>query len=100
MKASTKSFIFLNLYMTSYFLNVLYQKYIANITFEQFIKWCFTLYFGFAMLLKEWEKEKKEDNTFLRKKTGRINSATMMAYVDGKGTVFTVKLKLEGKSFE
>lgn len=52
------------------------------------------------MLLKEWEKEKKEDNTFLRKKTGRINSATMMAYVDGKGTVFTVKLKLEGKSFE
>ena len=52
------------------------------------------------MLLKELEKEKKEDNTFLRKKTGRKNSVTMMAYVDGKGTVFTVKLKLEGKSFE
>ena len=36
-----------------------------------------------------------------KKKTEeKQNSATIMISVDGKGTVFLVKLKLKGKSFE
>ena len=41
--------------------------------------------------------QKKEDLTFLRKKTEeKQNSVTIMISVDRKGTVFPVKLKLEG----
>ena len=43
-------------------------------------------------------KRKKEDDTFLRKKAEeKQNSANIMISVDGKGTVFPVKLKLQGK---
>ena len=43
-------------------------------------------------------KRKKEDNTFLRKKEEeKQNSANIMISVDGKGTVFPVKLKLQGE---
>ena len=46
-------------------------------------------------------RRKEEDDTFLRKKTEeKQNSATIMISVDGKGTVFPVKLKLQGESFE
>ena len=47
------------------------------------------------------DKNKKEDDNFLRKKTEeKQNSAAMMISVDGIGTVFPVKLKLQGESFE
>ena len=45
-------------------------------------------------------KRKEEDDIFLRKKTKeKQNSATIMISVDEKGTVFPVKLKLQGESF-
>ena len=38
---------------------------------------------------------------FLRKKAEeKQNSATTMIFVDGKGSVFPMKLKLQGESFE
>ena len=50
--------------------------------------------------LKNGQK-KKEDDTFLKQKAEeKQNSATTMVSVDGKGTVFSVKLKLQGESFE
>ena len=56
--------------------------------------------FGFTILLKNGQK-KKENYTFLKKKAEeKENSATTMISVDGKGTVFPVKLKLQGESFE
>ena len=46
----------------------------------------------------KWSKHKK-DYTFLRKKTEeKQSSVTIMISVDGKGTVFP--LKLEGESFK
>ena len=43
-------------------------------------------------------KRKKEDDTFLRKKTEKKqNSATIMISVDWKGTVFLVEVKLQGE---
>ena len=46
-------------------------------------------------------KTKKESDTFLRKKAEeKQNSTTTVISVDGKGTVFPMKLKLQGKSFE
>ena len=45
-------------------------------------------------------KEKKND-TFLKKKSDeQQNSATTMIYIDGKGTIFSTKLKLHGESLE
>ena len=77
------------------------MPYIRNIIFKQFTKWCFTLEFGFTMLLKQCSKEKKQDDKFLRKRTEEKQiSVTIMIFVDGKGIVFPVKLKLEGESFE
>ena len=41
-------------------------------------------------------KRKREDDTFLRKKIEeKQNIATIMISVDGKGTIFPVKLKLQ-----
>ena len=37
---------------------------------------------------------------FLEKTEEKQNTATIMIYVDGKGAVFPVKLKLEGESSE
>ena len=46
-------------------------------------------------------KEKKENDTFLKKKAEeQQNSATTMIYIDGKGTIFSMKLKLHGESLE
>ena len=43
-------------------------------------------------------KRKKEDDTFLRKNAEeKQNSANIMISVDGKGTGFLVKLKLQGE---
>ena len=43
-------------------------------------------------------KRKKEDDTLLRKKAKeKQNSANIMISVDGKGTGFSVKLKLQGE---
>ena len=43
-------------------------------------------------------KRKKEDDAFLRKKAEeKQNSANIMIPVEGKGTVFPVKLKLQGE---
>ena len=51
------------------------------------------------MLLKQCAK--KEDDKFLSKKAEeKYNSVTIMMSVDEKVTVFPVKLKLEGESFE
>ena len=56
--------------------------------------------FGFTILFKKWEKEKKDD-IFLRKKTEeKQNSAAIMISVDRKGTVFLLKLRLQCESFE
>ena len=46
-------------------------------------------------------KRQKENDTFLKKKAEeKQNSATTMISVDGNGTVFPMKLKLQGESFE
>ena len=45
-------------------------------------------------------KRKKEDYTFLRNKTKEKNSTTIIISVDGKRTVFPVKLKLQRDLFE
>ena len=46
------------------------------------------------------EQKKKEDDTFLRKKNEeKQNSATIRTSVDGKWTVFPIKLKLQVESF-
>ena len=43
-------------------------------------------------------KRKKEDDTFLRKKAEEKQiSANIMISIDGKGTGFPVKLKLQGE---
>ena len=47
---------------------------------------------------KQTKKKKKKKN---KKKTEeKPNSATIIISVDDKGTVFPVKLKLQGESFE
>ena len=46
-------------------------------------------------------KRKKEDDIFLRKEIeAKQNSVTIMISADGKGTVFSVMLKLEEGSFK
>ena len=46
-------------------------------------------------------KSEKENDAFLKKKgEEKQNRATTMISVDAKGTVFPVKLKLQGGSFE
>ena len=55
------------------------------------------LHFGFTILFKRIGKRKKEDDTFLRKKTAKQqNSATIMISIDGKKTVSLVK-KITGE---
>ena len=64
---------------------------------------CFTfgvLHFGFTMLLKHCAKEKMKMVHFSGKTEEKQNSVTIIISVYGKGTVFPVKLKLEGESFE
>ena len=47
------------------------------------------------------EKKKREDDTFLTKKTReKQNIATIMKSVDGKGIVLPIKLKLQKEWFE
>ena len=76
-----------------------YIRNIAKATFKQFTKYCFTLWFYNA--IKTMGKRKTEDDTFLRKETEEKQiSVIIMISVDGKGTVFPVKLKLEGETFE
>ena len=58
----------------------------------------FTVWF-YNFILKM--SKKKEDDTFLRKKKQKKkNSATRMISVDRKGTVFPMKLKLQGELLE
>ena len=55
----------------------------------------------FYHVIKTMGEREKGDDTFLRKKTEeKQNGATIMMSVDEKGTVFPVKLKVEGESFE
>ena len=55
----------------------------------------------FYNLIKKWAKEKNNIIPFWGKKTEKKqNSATIMRSVHGKGTVFPVKLKLQGESLE
>ena len=55
----------------------------------------------FYRVIKTMGEREKGDDTFLRKKTEeKQNGATIMMCVDEKGTVFSVKLKVEGESFE
>ena len=56
-----------------------------------------------ALVLQFYKKnkQKKKIDTSLGKKTEqKQNSATIMISVDGKGIVFSVKLKLQGEMFE
>ena len=47
------------------------------------------------------KQNKQTKKPFLRKKAEeKQNSATTMIFVDGKGSVFPMKLKLQGESFE
>ena len=47
------------------------------------------------------KRKRKKDDTFYRKKTDKKqNSGTTIISVDGKGTVFLVKLKLQWEPFE
>ena len=47
------------------------------------------------------EQKKREDDTFLTKKTKeKQNIATIMKSVDGKGIVLPIKLKLQKEWFE
>ena len=55
------------------------------------------LHFGFTVSIKQWTKEKKKMIPFWGKKQEKLNSATTMISVVGKGTFFPVKLKLQGK---
>ena len=50
-------------------------------------------------LSKKISKRKKKDDTFLKKKNRKEkqNRVTVMISVDGKRTVFLVKLKLQGE---
>ena len=57
------------------------------------------LQFGFIMFLKQQAKEKNVDKTLRKNAEEKQNSVTIMISVDGRGTVFSVKLKLEGESF-
>ena len=51
--------------------------------------------------LKKWAKEKRKWYLFEKKKTEeKQNSATIIISVDGKVTVFPMKLKLQRESFE
>ena len=59
------------------------------------------LHSDFTILLKKWAIEKRRWYLSKKKKTEeKQNSATIMISVDGKGTVFPVKLKLQGESFQ
>ena len=49
---------------------------------------------------KNGQKKKKKMILFLGKKPEKQNIATIMKYLDGKGTVFPIKLKLQGEWFE
>ena len=53
------------------------------------------------LYLKNEQKKKREDDTFLTKKTReKQNIATIMKSVDGKGIVLPIKLKLQKEWFE
>ena len=57
-------------------------------------------YFLVLQFYQRMGKRTEEDDTFLRKKTEhKQNSATTTISVNGKGTFFPVKLKLQGESF-
>ena len=77
-------------------MNVLYQKYILNITKSNLLN--AVLHFGFTMLLKQWEKEKKWKFSNERAEL-KQNAVAIMISEDGKGNVFPVKLKQEGEFF-
>ena len=94
-----KFFIFLKLFIFEKLLifECSILEYIANITFQQFTKRCFALWLYKTM----GQRKKKEERTLLRKKAReKQNSVTIMISAERKGTVFPVKLKLEGESFE
>ena len=75
------------------------RKYIENITFKQNAKCCFTLWF--YNVIKTMDKRKEKDESFLRKKTEeKQNGVAIMISLNGKGTIYRVKLKLEGESIE
>ena len=100
-----KSFIFLKLYIFEYllFFECLILEIDSKYNLQQFTKWCFTLWF--YNVIKAIGKRKKEDGTLLTLLALLIlltlfNSVTIMISVDGKGTFFSVRLKLDGQSFE
>ena len=45
-------------------------------------------------------KRIKEDDTFLMKKKQKKKNFTIIIFIDGKGAVFPVKLKLQGELFK
>ena len=69
---------------------------IANINVSNLLNGI--LHFGFTILFKKWLKEKKKMIPSWGKKTEeKQNRATIMISADGEGTVFPVKLKLQGE---
>ena len=59
-----------------------------------------TLHFGFTIYFKNGQKKRRRWYPSVEKKQKRTNSATIMISVDGKETIFPVKLKLQGEKFE
>ena len=59
---------------------------------------CFTL--CFCNVIKTMRKRKKENDTFLRKRSEEKNSFNIITSVDGKERLFPVKLRLEEESFQ
>ena len=51
-------------------------------------------------ILKMGKRKEEDDILLWKKKQKRTNSATIMISVDGKETIFPVKLKLQGEKFE
>ena len=54
------------------------------------------LHFGFTILFRKWQKIP----FWWKNPEEKQNSATIIISVDEKGTVFPMKLKLQGKSLE
>ena len=68
-------------------------------TVKKFTKGCFI--FWFYNFINKIGKNKEDVITFWGKKAEeKQNSTTIMISVDGKETIFPVKLKLQGESFE
>ena len=75
-------------------MNIIILKIYNKYSVKQFTKWRTWFYSVFKAI------GNKKDQTLLTKNTEEKQNSVTVIPLDGKGTVFPVKLKLEGKSFE